>query len=191
LSLSYQIIYLGGPSSSGKTVLAEELQQVLVEPFLRIGIDTMIDMMPAKLNHWTGEVATEGFYWKRSMDGEGNLVLDLEMGPFAERVCNAFVDVVIALARGGHFVIVDDVPLEQSQLEVWKQRLQEFRVLYVGLTAPISVLEQREARREDDRTVGSARGQLLRSSKELGYDLVLDTSEMSLSHEVEAILKWF
>lgn len=187
MSPSYQIIYLGGPSSSGKTVLAQELQQVLTEPFLRVGIDTIIDMMPAKLNHWTGEIATEGFYWKRSVDEEGHSVLDLEMGPFAERMCHVFVDLVVALARAGHCVIVDDVPLERSQLEVWKRGLREFRVLYVGLTAPIEVLEKREAVREH-RTIGSARGQLRKSSSELGYDLAIDTSKVPLSKEVKIIV---
>ena len=34
-----QIIYLNGPSSSGKTTLAKALQHAFEEPFLHIGID--------------------------------------------------------------------------------------------------------------------------------------------------------
>jgi len=37
-----QIIYLNGPSSSGKTTLAKALQDVFEEPFLHVGIDKII-----------------------------------------------------------------------------------------------------------------------------------------------------
>lgn len=37
-----QIIYLNGPSSSGKTTLAKALQHAFEEPFLHVGIDKII-----------------------------------------------------------------------------------------------------------------------------------------------------
>ncbi len=49
-----QIIYINGPSSSGKTTLAKALQQEFDQPFLHIGIDRVIGMMPEKLNNWEG-----------------------------------------------------------------------------------------------------------------------------------------
>jgi len=45
-SLDYQVIYLNGPSSSGKTELAKALQEALDKPFLHVGIDKVIGMMP-------------------------------------------------------------------------------------------------------------------------------------------------
>jgi len=51
---SYDAIYLGGPSSSGKSVFARALQDDFSDPFLHIGIDTMINLMPTKLNDWSG-----------------------------------------------------------------------------------------------------------------------------------------
>lgn len=48
------IIYLNGPSSSGKTTLAKGLQQAFDELFLHIGIDKIISWMPEKVNDWTG-----------------------------------------------------------------------------------------------------------------------------------------
>mgnify|MGYP003342011459 CR=1 FL=1 len=56
----YQIIYLNGPSSSGKTSLVKALQDKLSQPFLHVGVDKIIGMMPAKLNDWTGGEAPEG-----------------------------------------------------------------------------------------------------------------------------------
>jgi chloramphenicol 3-O-phosphotransferase len=49
---SLQIIYLNGPSSSDKTTLAKALQKEFDLPFLHIGIDRVIGMMPEKLNNW-------------------------------------------------------------------------------------------------------------------------------------------
>lgn len=52
-----QIIYINGPSSSGKTTLAKALQQEFDQPFLHIGIDRVIGIMPEKLNKWIGITA--------------------------------------------------------------------------------------------------------------------------------------
>lgn len=54
MNTKYKIIYINGPSSSGKTTLAQLLQQELDPPFLHIGIDRVIGMMPDKLNDWEG-----------------------------------------------------------------------------------------------------------------------------------------
>jgi chloramphenicol 3-O phosphotransferase len=58
---AFQIIYLNGPSSSGKTTLAKALQEEFEQPFLHIGIDRVIGMMPVKLNNWDGGEALQGF----------------------------------------------------------------------------------------------------------------------------------
>ncbi len=68
---SIQIIYINGPSSSGKTTLAQALQQEFDVPFLHIGIDRVIGMMPNKLNNWEGGPAPLGFSWKSSVDETG------------------------------------------------------------------------------------------------------------------------
>jgi chloramphenicol 3-O phosphotransferase len=49
-----KIIYLNGPSSSGKTTIAKALQDSFYEPYLHVGIDKMIGFMPAKVNDWQG-----------------------------------------------------------------------------------------------------------------------------------------
>ncbi|MCX4030255.1 hypothetical protein H0A36_26065 [Endozoicomonas sp. SM1973] len=46
------VIYLNGASSSGKSSLAKELQDLLYDYYLCIGIDSLIAMMPAKANRW-------------------------------------------------------------------------------------------------------------------------------------------
>jgi chloramphenicol 3-O phosphotransferase len=51
----FNIIYLNGPSSSGKTTLAKALQQAFEEPFLHVSVDKIIGWMPEKINDWTGK----------------------------------------------------------------------------------------------------------------------------------------
>jgi chloramphenicol 3-O phosphotransferase len=45
---SGRIILLNGTSSSGKSSVARALQEVLSEPYLHLGIDTFIAMLPSR-----------------------------------------------------------------------------------------------------------------------------------------------
>jgi chloramphenicol 3-O phosphotransferase len=54
-------------------------------------------------------------------------------------------------------IIIDDVSFGKQQLDEWKKILKDFRVLWVGVNAPLAVLEQREKDR-GNRIQGSARG---------------------------------
>lgn len=54
-----QIIYLNGPSSSGKTTLAKALQHAFEKPFLHVGIGKIIGWIPEKINDWTGEIGVK------------------------------------------------------------------------------------------------------------------------------------
>ncbi len=56
-----QIIYLNGPSSSGKTTLARGLQHAFEDLFLHVGIDKIDGWMPEKVNDWTGGEASLGY----------------------------------------------------------------------------------------------------------------------------------
>lgn len=114
---SYEVIYLGGPSSSGKSTLAKALQEDFDDPFLHIGIDKMIGLMPAKLNDWNGGSAPEGFSWTTSVDKEGHTIREIQAGSFAQQICESLIDVVVTLVRGEHFVVIDDVPLKQQHVD--------------------------------------------------------------------------
>jgi chloramphenicol 3-O phosphotransferase len=181
-----QIIYLNGPSSSGKTTLAKALQHALAEPFLHVGIDKIIGWMPEKINDWTGGDAPLGFSWKKSKDELGNPLQELQMGPYAQKIGETFREVVLALAKMGHRIIIDDVSFGKGQIDEWKETLQNFRVLWVGVNAPLSVLEEREKER-GNRIVGSARGQFHKVHVGVVYDLEIDTHKSNFSENVAKI----
>lgn len=184
----YQVIYLNGPSSAGKTTLAKALQDILDPPFLHIGIDRVIGMMPERINNWEGGPAPLGYSWRESKDHEGKPIHLLQMGPFARKMSDTYLQIVTLLARLGHSLIIDDVSLDKADSTRWSQFFQEFRVLRVGLKVPLSILEEREKAR-GNRMLGSARGQFHSIEFDETYDLLIDSSSLSLQECADLILK--
>lgn len=181
-----QIIYLNGPSSSGKTTLAKALQHSFETLFLLVGIDKIIGWMPEKVNDWTGGTAPLGYSWKKSTDESGNPIQELQIGPYAERIAGTFQEVVLLLAKMGHHLIIDDVSFGKRQIDEWKTLLKDFKVLWVGVNAPLSILEQREKER-GNRIVGSARGQFHKVHADATYDLEIDTHHATLAENFAKI----
>jgi chloramphenicol 3-O phosphotransferase len=181
-----KVIYLNGPSSSGKTTLAKALQNAFEEPFLLIGIDKIIGWMPEKMNDWTGQEAPLGFSWKASKDDTGNLIQEIQIGPYAQKIGETFREIVLTLLKMGHHVIIDDVSFGKEQIDEWRDILKDFRVLWIGVKAPLPVLEQREKER-GNRIVGSARGQFHKVHVDAVYDLEVDTHQSTLSEIVKKI----
>lgn len=188
--MSIQIIYINGPSSSGKTTLAHALQQALDQPFLHIGIDKVIGMMPDKMNNWEAKgKSVPGFSWKRSVDPAGYRTHEIQAGPFGLQMVKALKEMVVTLARMGQYVIVDDVAFGKRDLDLWRTYLKDFEVLWIGIQAPVEILEQRERDREDNRMWGSARDQHWKVHEDATYDLEFDTSRTPLKTIVNAILE--
>ncbi|MBA3815479.1 MAG: AAA family ATPase [Parachlamydiaceae bacterium] len=181
-----QIIYLNGPSSSGKTTLAKKLQQEFEVPFLHVGIDKIIGWMPEKINDWKGGEALLGFSWKKGEDEVGNIIQELQLGLYAQKIGKTFQEVVLALATMGHHIIIDDVSFGKQQIDEWRKILKDFRVLWVGVNAPLSVLEQREKER-GDRIIGATRGQFHKVHADVIYDLEIDTHLTNIEENVDKI----
>lgn len=181
-----QIIYLNGPSSSGKTTLAKTLQQSFDDLFLHVGIDKIIGWMPEKVNDWAGGDAPLGFSWKKQTDESGNLIQELQIGPYAEKIGKTFQEIVLMLAKMGHHLIIDDVSYGKKQVDAWKYLLKHFNVLWVGVNAPLPILEQREKIR-GNRIIGSARDQFDKVHRDVSYDLQVDTHHSTLEENIQKI----
>lgn len=181
-----QILYLNGPSSSGKSTLAKALQDVLDPPHLHVGIDKIIGMMPFNINNWEGGEAPEGFSWKKIKDKEGVTMYAIQMGPFAQKVSMTYKKVVETLASEGHPLIIDDVDFGKEAVDAWKKCLSPFSVVWIGIIAKLSDLEKREKER-GDRILGSARHQYYTCHQGVEYDLTINTSKLTLQECVAAI----
>lgn len=182
-----KIIYLNGPSSSGKTTLAKALQEALPEPYLHIGIDKMIGFMPDKVNNWEGGVAPLGFSWRGEVDSTGHLVYNIHAGPFAEKVIRSLKEIAQLLASQHYNLIIDDVAFGFIEVEEWRKTLKNYQVLYVGVTVPLEILEERE-RKRGDRFLGSARAQYFKVHENVSYDLEIDSHFETLSNNVAKVL---
>lgn len=181
-----KIIYLNGPSSSGKTTLAKALQDSFAEPYLRLGLDKIIGFMPEKINNWKGGPAPLGFSWEPAVDPTGHPIYQIHTGPFAKRISRTLRDIALLLVSQDYNLIIDDVAFGAVEVEEWRQTLKNYKVLYVGVVAPLEVLEQRE-RARGDRILGGARGQYFKVHENVAYDLEIDTHAHSLEENVEKI----
>ena len=184
---AYDIIYLNGPSSAGKTTLARALQERLPEPYLYLSSDTLIDLMPPKVNDWSGEGSAIGYSFQKIVDAGGQTTFRVVTGEYGAKMFPAFRAMVLALARGGLKLIIDDIAFGEEPAQRWRECLRDFAVLWVGVTASAETLSAREAAR-GDRLIGSARDQLARVHLGVAYDLFIDTGALSIDDATERIL---
>jgi chloramphenicol 3-O phosphotransferase len=166
-----RIIYLNGASSAGETSIARELQHVLEEPHLLLGIDTFIRMLPQRLFG-----TADG--WRFISAGEG--ALRVERGLHADRTFGAMYAAVAALSRGGSHVIFDDVMTSPEMLRRLIEAWQGHDVLLVGVRCPVEVAEARE-RARSDRAIGLARGSSALAHQHLKYDIEVDSGALSVT----------
>jgi chloramphenicol 3-O phosphotransferase len=184
-----QIIYLNGASSAGKSTLARALQNKFEQPFLVLGIDQIIFMMPEKFNDWHNETKVPGFNWQSIKDEQGNNVAyKIQTGPYGKHIVKALKDIVFALARTGNNVIIDDVSFGKEQVDEWCIALKDFNVFWVTVNAPIEVIEKHEKER-GDRKLGSSRRQTERVHTGVTYDLTVNTHEQTVIENVAIIIK--
>lgn len=186
-------IFLNGPSSAGKTTLAQALQDALVEPYLHFGLDNVIEMMPNRLNDWSGEKAWNkanqppGFCHPFMHDVDGSPLYGTLCGPEGVRIITLMRMLTVTIIKDYGHVIIDDVADGMTDIGPWQNVLKPYTVLWVGLTASLEVLEARE-RTRPNRLQGLARGQLATIHHNVPYDLFFDTSAQSIDEIVQAIL---
>ena len=169
--IRHQIILLNGVGSSGKSSIAKALQQIANKPFLHIQMDTFCAMQPEALQEHP-----DGFAYEETSENGKPLVV-IKTGPVGERALRGMRHAIAAMAAQGNNLIVDDVMLE-SEGEEYATLLSGFDTLYVGVFAPLDVLEARE-RQRGDRLIGLARWQFDRVHNGMKYDLEIDTSSLN------------
>jgi chloramphenicol 3-O phosphotransferase len=184
------VVFLNGPSSSGKTAIARALQEKWDGPLLHVGIDTLITMMPFDYTG-SGTKSDEGFHFCHDSDEVGPIVR-VRHGPLAKRLSETFSEMTAVLVRNGHDVVVDEVTLEADRLRSYVKHLAGARVYFVGVRCGLRELESRETTR-GDRLAHLARGQAaLVHQDPRFYDIVLDSTEtdpLTLADEVLSFMQ--
>ena len=168
------IIFLNGASSSGKSSILKSLQNQLQDPFLDMGIDRFIFMLPRRyLNrpHW------DDILGKAIKAGTTGMVLFSGMH-----------HAIAAAAQQGNNVIADHVFVEKAWVEECTQLFAAMNAYLIGIRCPLEILEQRERDRED-RTLGQARAQYEVVHRYTQYDLEVDTSILSTAQCAQKIME--
>ena len=160
--MARRIILLNGPSSSGKSTLARELQALIGSrrdrPYALISIDDLLPMSPE-----------EPIY--------ENDVFEINTA-----LC-ARVSEALKTAPG---VIVDHVITSERIFRQLQSVLGAYPLTLIRVTCPLSLLRQREAARHD-RCPGSAEASEKYLFPKEGYDLTVDTSRKTPAETALAI----
>lgn len=164
------IIFLNGPSSSGKTTLAKTLQRTLARPYLHFSSDQLVGsrVLP---DRW-GEGSE--FSW------------DALQGPFFD----GFHRCIAALAHAGNNLVVDHCLDHPTWLHDCVALLAPFDVFFVGLRCPLAELERRE-RERGDRQIGLAARQVEQLETVHAaacYDLEVDSAAHSPNDNARRII---
>lgn len=150
-----QIIFLHGPSSSGKTTLARALQAALPDPFWHLSIDHFRDSGALP---WA-RFSAGGLDWRNAR------------GP----VFDGFHHAVAAIAAAGNNVILEHILDTPGWDQDLRHLLAGHDVLFVGLKCSLNLLQSREVAR-GDRPLGSAARDFASVHEGRSYDLELDGS---------------
>lgn len=155
---------LNGGSSSGKSEIARCLQAVLPDPWLALGVDSLIGAMPVSM-----QATDAGITF--APDG------GVSVGPEFQALQAAWLEGVAAMVRAGARVILDEVLLGGAASQ---QRLRKvltgLDVLWVGVRCDSAVAAGREVAR-GDRVQGMAVSQAEVVHQDVVYDLEVDTTD--------------
>jgi chloramphenicol 3-O phosphotransferase len=160
------MIILNGGSSAGKSGIVRCLQAVLPHPWLTFGCDSFVDALPARMR-----ASDEGIAF--GADGE------VAVGAEFRALEAAWTEGVVAMARAGARIVVDDVFLGGARSQQrWRKALDGpagLDVLWVGVRCDGEVAAGREIAR-GDRIRGMAASQAELVHRGVLYDLEVDTT---------------
>jgi len=158
------IIILNGTSSSGKSSILKALQGMLTEPYLDMGLDRFIWMLPKR-------------YLDRPLwdDVLGKATV---AGATGHQLVFGMHRAILAASHAGNNIIADHVLVERIWVDDCANIFADRPTYLIGVRCPLEMLEQRERSRKD-RTLGQARDQFPVVHRYCVYDLEVDTSVLS------------
>lgn len=167
-----RVIVFNGVGSVGKTSICRALQNLAAAPILHVKGDTFIGMIDPRLyDHPSGYTVTHQRVDEQPM-------LDIVIGPAIQRVMKGMRAAVGALAQAGNDCLVDDMMLSACDQASYVASCGGARLQFVGLHAPLHVVEARECSR-GDRILGLARWQFDRVHRDISYDVEISTKDKS------------
>ena len=174
-ALSGKIIFLNGTSSSGKTTLIRGLQEALEEPFLEMGLDKFIWMLPKRYLNPP--------LWDDIL-GKADVA-----GAFGHQLVYAMHHAILNMAKSGMNILADHVLVEPAWIEDCAKLFCDQDAYLIGLRCELAILEQRESDRQD-RTLGQARKQYYQVHAHGMYDFEVDTGIYQPGENIRQIIDY-
>jgi chloramphenicol 3-O phosphotransferase len=159
------IILLNGTSSSGKSSIISSLEKKLTDLYFIFGVDKFLEpSMPYNLNM---EIPEHLSAVDKSISG-----FNKSIGVHSKYISHMIIDHVLQNPNWIHEIAY---------------ALKDDEVFFVGVTAPLHVIEEREKSRSNRKT-GTAKNQYEQMLK-YSYDLIVDTSILTSDEAAEEIIK--
>jgi chloramphenicol 3-O phosphotransferase len=169
------IIFLNGTSSSGKSTLIKGLQAALDEPFLELGLDKFIWMLPKRYLNQP--------LWDEIL-GQAD-----SAGELGHQLVSAMHHAIHSAASAGMNILADHVLVEPAWVSDCAEIFHDQQAYLVGVRCELSVLEQRERERRD-RTLGQARKQYKKVHAHGMYDFEVDTGKYRPEETVQQLIDY-
>jgi chloramphenicol 3-O phosphotransferase len=177
------IFLLIGTSSAGKSTLAKELQAILPEHFLSLGLDDVFRMVsPRWGGGLAGPLSYEGFRYEHAKAS-----VTIRYGSVGRVILEGMHQAVAAFARTGSNLIVDEMLLERQLLGAWAHALANYRTYLIKVHAPLVMLEQREVGRRNP--PGLSRGHYAVNDIPF-YDRLVDTATTTATDAAQELVAW-
>jgi chloramphenicol 3-O phosphotransferase len=175
------VIVINGGSSSGKSTIARQLQELLAEPWVTLSVDDLVAALSPSL---VGDRAPRpGRAPLLRLESDGTVVVEAGWRP----VESAWYEGLASMARAGLGVILDEVLLDGG---TGQQRVAAafdgLSLLWVGVRCDPAVAAAREAAR-GDRIAGMAAAQAVAVHDGMRYDVVVDTTTATAEDCARAI----
>ena len=170
-----KIIILNGTSSSGKTTIAQSLQEIMEQSYLHTGIDQfLIERLPKKLIEYSdGVTPSKAEGWLATFHDD--IFTKITIGALGYQWIEGMYRAIAELAKFGLNVIIDDVIYDRQVLEMAVNTLPSEQVYFVGVRCPLEITEQRERERGNRAKGGAKTFHNLVHAHGL-YDLEVDSS---------------
>ncbi|MEY2474216.1 MAG: chloramphenicol phosphotransferase [Actinomycetota bacterium] len=175
---SPDVVILNGTSSAGKSSIAQWLPMTLDRPMVCSGLDVVLMSMPIKLHGHR-----DGPYFESIADGTV-----IRLGPTAIEIARAWHQAQATLVRQGFSLVLDEAIVCEQLLESLIDAFKGMRVWLVGVVCDEAVAVAREEAR-GDRQPGLARGLAELVHRDVEYDLVLDTTAISVQAASECVAR--
>lgn len=173
------IIIINGCPSAGKTSLIKEIQNRYNRPLLNMGIDRFWATIPDQHKEY-GSKAEEGYSFSKTIDSDGNPIIEVKRGPFAMQLCKTMPQVINTMAENGLDIIVDEI-FNDETIRYYANALQNQKVYLIGLVCSLEELKRREKAR-GNRELGLARGHFNFVHKyQIYYDLIIDNTNLDIA----------